>query len=278
MKQRGLALLLALALTLALAACGGTEEPADETNDTIQETTQPETEEDTSAGETGETDTAEEESSEEDGTTVTIDEIEEEGADEPELGSGTADPAQKPQTGTSPADPNEASDAKPVQQPEKPVSQPIQPPAGNTAGTPAEDTGAATVDLAAFAATVTGDQASWPGMMAVEGEALDTFYAGLSAIATKQCLVQMAMISASGDEIALVEVENSDDVQAVKDIFQARIDYQVGDGTAPGGAWYPEPTEMWRSESRIVSNGCFVMLVAHTGADGVVEQFNALFA
>ena len=34
MKQRGLALLLALALTLALAACGGTEEPADETNDT----------------------------------------------------------------------------------------------------------------------------------------------------------------------------------------------------------------------------------------------------
>ena len=38
--------------------------------------------------------------------------------------------------------------------------------------------------------------------MAVEGETLDTFYAGLSAIATQQCLVQMAMISASGDEIA----------------------------------------------------------------------------
>ena len=50
---------------------------------------------------------------------------------------------------------------------------------------------------------------TWPGMMPMEGEALDSFYAGLSAIATKQCLVQMAMISASGDEIALVEVENS---------------------------------------------------------------------
>ena len=73
-------------------------------------------------------------------------------------------------------------------------------------------------------------------------------------------------------------VENSGDVQAVKDIFQARIDYQVGDGTSPGGAWYPAPTEMWRNESRIVSNGNFVMLVAHTGADAVVEQFNALFA
>ena len=35
---------------------------------------------------------------------------------------------------------------------------------------------------------------------------------------------------------------------------------------------------MWRNESRIVSNGNFVMLVAHTGADAVVEQFNALFA
>lgn len=42
--------------------------------------------------------------------------------------------------------------------------------------------------------------------------------------------------------------------------------------------WYPAPTEMWRNESRIVSNGNFVMLVAHTGADAVVEQFNALFA
>ena len=124
---------------------------------------------------------------------------------------------------------------------------------------------------------MTGDQETWPALMAVEGETLDTFYAGLSAIATQQCLVQMAMISASGDEIALVEVENSGDVQAVKDIFQARIDYQVGDGTSPGGAWYPAPTEMWRNESRIVSNGNFVMLVAHTGADAVVEQFNALF-
>ena len=33
-----------------------------------------------------------------------------------------------------------------------------------------------------------------------------------------------------------------------------------------------------KNESLIVSNGNFVMLVAHTGADAVVEQFNALFA
>ena len=276
MKKRGLALLMALALTLSLAACGGTEETPDDTADTADETIP-------SGGEAdlAEEETPEEETPEEDGTTEAIDEIEKEETDEPEMGSGTADPAQKPQTGTAPADPNKTSDAKPVQEPPSAPQEPAsgsgtdaQPPAEETAGgtepeTPAEGTDTSAVDLTAFAASVTSDQETWPGMMAMEGESLDMFYAGLSGIATRQCLVQMAMISASGDEIALVEVENSGDVQAVKDIFQARIDYQVGDGTAPGGAWYPAPTEMWKNESRIVSNGSFVMLVAHTGADEI---------
>ncbi|MFR3923290.1 MAG: DUF4358 domain-containing protein [Dysosmobacter welbionis] len=72
---------------------------------------------------------------------------------------------------------------------------------------------------------------TWPALMAVEGETLDTFLRD-SPPSPQQCLVQMAMISASGDEIALVEVESSGDVQAVKDIFQARIDYQVGTAQA----------------------------------------------
>ena len=284
MRKRGLALLMALALTLALAACGSTEETPDSEANVAAEETLP-------TG--GEADGMEEAAPDQDetGMTVTGGELEDEETDTPELGSRPADPAQKPQMGTSPADPSETSNAKPVQEPpetsapQEPASgggTASQPPAEETAGTapetPAEGTGTSSVDLAAFAASVTGDQETWPGMMAMEGESLDMFYAGLSGIATRQCLVQMAMISASGDEIALVEVENSGDVQAVKDIFQARIDYQVGDGTAPGGAWYPAPTEMWKNESRIVSNGNFVMLVAHTGADSVVEQFNALFA
>ena len=88
----------------------------------------------------------------------------------------------------------------------------------------------------------------------------------------------MAMISASAVEIALVEVSNSADVDTVKGIFQSRIDYQVGDGESPGGAWYPEPTEMWKNNSCIVSNGNYVMLVAFENADSVVDSFNALFA
>lgn len=91
-------------------------------------------------------------------------------------------------------------------------------------------------------------------------------------------MVYYAAISASVGEIALVEVESADDVQAVKDIFQARIDYQVGDETNPGGAWYPASIEGWKNNSRIVSNGNYVMLVAADGADDIVSAFNALFA
>ena len=270
MKKRGLAGLLALALILALAACGGTEAQEDAAQDQKMEEAAPPQEEETS------------ETDGEDGVPVTIegpetaDDSQQLQEDEPDLGSRPADQAKEPETGSRPADPAEKPVYQPVedtkpQQPDKEPETPAQP----APAPPAES--ASGVDLADFCASVTGDQETWPALMAVEGETLDTFYAGLSTIATQQCLVQMAMISASGDEIALVEVENSGDVQAVKDIFQARIDYQVGDGTSPGGAWYPAPTEMWRNESRIVSNGNFVMLVAHTGADAVVEQFNALF-
>ena len=118
-----------------------------------------------------------------------------------------------------------------------------------------------------------------PSMMLQEGETLDAFYPGLSAISTSQCGVYTATISASVGELALVEVKDAADVQKVKDIFQARIDYQVGDEKTPGGAWYPESIEGWKNGSRIVSNGNFVMLVAlSTGADDVVASFNALFA
>lgn len=284
MKKKVLAGLLALMLTLSLAACGGTEDAADGTDDTTQETTtQPETEGEAPAGETEDESApaqdpeAPAEDEAESGNTGSA------GNSPSNSGTGTSSGSGTSSSGGQNTSSQRPAQETPAQKPaEEPVSQPTTPPAEETAGsapeTPTEDTGASTVDLAAFAASVTGDQTAWPGMMALEGEALSTFYAGLSAIATKQCVVQVAMISASGDEIALVEVENSADVQAVKDIFQARIDYQVGDGTAPGGAWYPEPTEMWKNQSRIVSNGNFVMLVAHSGADSVVEQFNALFA
>ena len=69
----------------------------------------------------------------------------------------------------------------------------------------------------------------------------------------------------------------SADVDTVKAIFQARIDYMVRDGEGPGGAWYPGPTEQWTNNSRVVSNGNYVMMVVHENCDDIVAAFNALF-
>ena len=198
--KKTLAFILALAMALSLAACGSTEEtPEDQETPAQEETAQPEDE------------TAGEEEDAEGGEPA--DEAEEPADEAPaEEGNTASDPGSaKPAGGQSAPEQKPAEEQKPAQKPQEPAkdeaaSQPTQP------ETPAEPA-AESVDLAAFAASVTADQNTWPGMMAMEGEALDSFYAGLSAIATKQCVVQMAMISASGDEIALVEVENSADVR-----------------------------------------------------------------
>ena len=267
MKKRLSALLLALAMILALAACGNTEESAEDEETPVQEeTAQPEDE--TAGGEEADDEEEPADEAEEPADEAPA----EEGNTASDPGSGSTKPAGEQST----AGQKPAEEQKPAQKPQEPakdetVSQPTQP------ETPRSPPPRAWIWRPSPPLSPQ-TRSTWPGMMAMEGEALEAFYPGLSAIATKQCVVQMAMISASGDEIALVEVENSADVETVKAIFQARIDYQVGDGETPGGAWYPAPTEMWKSESRIVSNGNFVMLVAHNGADGVVSSFNALFA
>lgn len=106
----------------------------------------------------------------------------------------------------------------------------------------------------------------------VEGELLENFYPGLSGIAAKQRVIYMPMMSSVVCEVALVEVESASDVQAVKDIFQARIDAQAG-----GGAWYPDSVEAWKNDSRVVSNGNCVMMIAWNNCDTAVAAFNALF-
>lgn len=138
------------------------------------------------------------------------------------------------------------------------------------------------IDLAAFYDTLRAEN-TWPELMKLESsgdtrELLDSYYPGLSEISTKQCGVYIAEISAAVGEIALVEVENAGDAQAVEDIFQARIDYQVGDDTNPGGAWYPETIEGWKTKSQIVSNGNYVMLAVGDAVGAAVESFEALFA
>lgn len=134
------------------------------------------------------------------------------------------------------------------------------------------------VDLTAFYETLTQNENAPALMPLEEAELMDALYPGLSEIETSQRIVATAAITSVAAELALVEVANAEDVPAVEAIFQARIDYQVGDDANPGGAWYPETIENWKQNARIVSNGSCVMLAVWENADDVAEQFNALFA
>lgn len=149
-------------------------------------------------------------------------------------------------------------------------------------GSPEDGAAQKEVNLTDFYNTLR-EEHEWPELLDLENdetvqELLDSYYPGLSEISTKQRGIYIAAISAAVGEIALVEVEDAGDVQAVKDIFQARIDYQVGDDASPGGAWYPATIEGWKNDSYIVSSGNYVMLAVGENAAGAVESFEALFA
>ena len=145
---------------------------------------------------------------------------------------------------------------------------------GNSAGGGSSEPKSA--DLSAFLETVTSSQEA--AMETLPADALETYYPGISDIDTKQCTGATALISAVASEILLVEVTNADDVAKVEEIMNARISYQVGDGTSPGGAWYPETMDQWENNSRVVSVGNSVMLVVMDNADEIVTEFQNLFA
>ena len=268
MKKRMIA--LSLALLLALTACGKEQAPApaeDENAQTQEEQVpqQPETPEE--EGEEQQTQEAPAEEADPDSQEPSAQPEEQ----QPETPAQPETP--KPQEPAQPeaSEPQKPEQTDPAEQPQPPQTPAQQPDQGEDA----EKDGS--VDLTAFYESLVSGQ-KLPAMMLTEGEALETYYSGLSSISTNQCSVYMTMISAAVGELALVEVQDAADVEAVKEIFQARIDYQVGDDENPGGAWYPGSIESWKNDSRIVSNGNCVMLVACEGADDVVAAFNALFA
>lgn len=128
------------------------------------------------------------------------------------------------------------------------------------------------VDLSAFYTALTGSY-EFPAFMALaDAEIADNLFAGLSAVDTQQCLVYANMMSMNMGELVLVQVTDSKDVDTVKSILQSRVDYMVD-----GGAWYPEPTALWEGSSRVVSNGCYVMMVVNADCESIVRDFDALF-
>lgn len=140
--------------------------------------------------------------------------------------------------------------------------------------TPATDSSkpAASVDLAAFYATISGTYEFPSAMQLADAEVQDVFYPGLSDVSTQQCLVYANMMSMNMGEFVLVQVSDSKDVSTVKNILQSRIDTMVD-----GGAWYPESTEQWQNNSTVVSNGNYVMMVVNENAAAITKAFNDLF-
>lgn len=146
---------------------------------------------------------------------------------------------------------------------------------GNSSGD--TSTPAGNVDLSAFASEVMESYEF--GFLSLADEAtLDGLYPGLKDISTDQMLVYVVQMTMNNGEFGLVQVKDSKDVDTVKAIFQARIDRMTGaDGQGNPGAWYPGPTEQWKNNSRVVSNGNYVMMVVHENCDAIVDAFNALF-
>ena len=179
-------------------------------------------------------------------------------------------------------DPDAGVPAEPVEEAQPPVEMPTVDadvdvkPEEAPSGTPEVQAPAAgSVDLNAFYLSLVDTYGeNFPATMNLceSEEMLEAFYPGLSALDTKQMMIYQPMMNAVVCEIALVEVVNSSDVDAVKAVMQARIDAQVD-----GGAWYPESIEGWKNNSRIVVNGNCVMMIAYSECGAVVDAFNGLF-
>ena len=133
------------------------------------------------------------------------------------------------------------------------------------------------VDLSSFYSTITGKY-QFSFMMEADDATLTNFFAGLSDLSLSQRLVYLCgMMPASNGDFVLIQVSDSKDVDTVKSILQARINYMVGDGNGPGGAFYPMEQTTWEEYARIAVNGNYLMLIAHENCDDIVNDFNTLF-
>ena len=112
-----------------------------------------------------------------------------------------------------------------------------------------------------------------PAMMDLDADMLAQTYPGLENVQTKQLVAKAAMIAMVAYEFVLVEVEDAADVETVKAILQARVDYKIEDG-----AFYPMTLEGWEHAEIVTQGNVAALIVAQDRQDQAVEAFNALFA
>ncbi len=175
----------------------------------------------------------------------------------------TPEPSEAPEPTSPPTPAPTAAPPKPTAAPTPaPTVEPTQDPNGQPEN--------ASIDLQAFYDTITSSY-TFSSLGDMDSTILDAYYAGLTAISSKQFIAKMAMISASPDEFVLIECENADDAATAASIFEARKQAQVD-----GGAWYPATIAVWEN-AQIITNGNYVMLISHESAADIASSFNALF-
>ena len=84
---------------------------------------------------------------------------------------------------------------------------------------------------------------------------INSFYPGLDGIELSQQVFYMPPIATHPCEIVLVEVKDAANVQAVVDIFQARIALGADNST------YPESAAGWQAYAQVQCSGNFVCMI-----------------
>ena len=99
---------------------------------------------------------------------------------------------------------------------------------------------------------------------------IEMFYPGL-ADAAEEAVIYSSMVM-QNSEMALVKAKDADSVKTVEQILNDRVTAMTKEGVN-----YPEVVEVWSTSSSVVSNGNYVMLIAHEENQAIVDEFNALF-
>ena len=86
-------------------------------------------------------------------------------------------------------------------------------------------------------------------------ELVENLYPGLEKISLKQQAFYMPPVVTHPCEIVLVEVADAEDVQAVAEIFQARIDVGASNGN------YPESAAGWKRFAQVQKSGNYVCMI-----------------
>lgn len=115
---------------------------------------------------------------------------------------------------------------------------------------------AAEVDLqavydAAAAAIDSGDVVLFQEQ---DPQMINSVYEGLGDITCRQMVIALPPVLGAACEVAMVETTTAADAEAVRAIFQARIDSMAND-TA-----YPDNAKGWKNGAHLTVNGNFVVL------------------